>query len=54
MSVKTSHRRRSAKELRAIAFAIADEIETRAQSYLRKGYARKEAINLALADAGGF
>lgn len=53
MSSKTSHRRRSSRELRAIGFQIADEIETVAQRYVRQGYSRKAAINLAIHQIAG-
>lgn len=52
MATKTSHRRPS-RELRAMAFAIADEIETVAQRYIARGYNRKEAVTLAIMDIAG-
>ena len=47
MSTKTSHRR---EQLKAMAYTIADEIETVAQRYIYHGYSRKAAIALAVRD----
>ena len=52
MATKTSHRRPS-RELRAMAFAIADEIETVAQRYIARGYSRKAAVSLAITQIAG-
>jgi hypothetical protein len=49
MSTKTSHRR-SAAEIKAMAYAIADEIETVALHYIGHGYSRKAALSLAIRD----
>lgn len=53
MSTKTSPRRRATRELKAMAFAIADEIETVAQRFIGHGYSRKAAINLAISQIAG-
>lgn len=53
MSSKTSHRRRSARELKAMAFRIADEVETVAQHFIGRGYSRKAAVNLAILQMAG-
>lgn len=53
MSTKTSPRRRSDRELRAIAFGLADEIETVAQHFIGHGYNRRAAINLAIQHIAG-
>lgn len=53
MSSKTSHRRRSSRELKAIAFQIADEIETVAQHFIGHGYSRRAAINHAISQIAG-
>lgn len=52
MTTKTSHRRPS-RELRAMAFAIADEIETVAQRHIARGYSRKAAVSLAITQIAG-
>ena len=52
MSTKTSHRR-SPRELKAIGYAIADEIETVALRFISHGYSRKAAINLAIQTLAG-
>ncbi len=54
MSTKTSHRRRTDRELRAMAFTLADEIETVAQRFIGHGYSRKAAVNLAISQLAGF
>ncbi len=41
------------QELKAIAFAIADEIETRAQRFITAGLSRDKALALACAEASG-
>lgn len=43
----------SERELRAIAFGIADEIETAAQHYIARGYSRKAALALAVKQLAG-
>lgn len=53
MSTKTSPRRRSQRELRAMAFTLADEIETVAQRFIGHGYSRKAAIGLAITHIAG-
>jgi hypothetical protein len=51
MTTKTA--RRPSRELRAMAFAIADEIETVAQRYIARGYSRKAAVTLAITQIAG-
>jgi hypothetical protein len=46
-------KRRSSAELRAMGFAIADEIETRAQRFIDAGMDRQRALHLAIAEASG-
>lgn len=46
MATKTA--RRPERELRAIAFQIADEVETVAQGFIRAGFDRNTALTLAL------
>jgi len=45
--------KRTSRELRAIAFQLADEIETRAKPFLDAGLSRDKAIALATAQASG-
>jgi hypothetical protein len=44
----TKPTRRSPRELRAIAFQLADEIETKAQPLIKGGMSREAAINKVL------
>jgi hypothetical protein len=44
----TQPTRRSPRELRAIAFQLADEIETKAQPLIKGGMSREAAINKVL------
>lgn len=46
-------RKRTARELRAMAYAIADEVETRAQPLMDKGMQRDRAIMLTVAQMSG-
>lgn len=45
--------KKSPQELKAIAYALADEIETRAQPMIAAGLNRDDAIALACAQASG-
>jgi hypothetical protein len=42
--------KRTPRELKAIAYALADEIETRAQPLIKRGMDRTAAINQVLAE----
>lgn len=42
--------RKSPQELKAMAYALADEIETKAQRYMRAGIGRTKAINRVIAE----
>lgn len=42
--------KRSTQELKAMAYSLADEIETVAQKYLRAGMRRDRAVMLAVAE----
>lgn len=53
MATKTSHRRRSERELRAIGFQLADEIETVAQRFVLAGHPRDVALRSAIAQIAG-
>lgn len=46
-------RRRTARELRAMAYTLADEVETRAQPLIAKGMQRDRAIMLATMQMSG-
>ncbi len=45
--------RKSPRELKAIAFALVDEIETKAQRYMRVGIGRETAIQRVLTEMAG-
>ena len=44
---------KSSAELKAVAYAIADEIETRAQPRIKAGMNRDKAIMLVIAEMSG-
>ena len=46
-------RKRTARELRAIAYTLADEVQTRAQPLIAKGMQRDRAIMLATMQMSG-
>lgn len=41
------------RELKAIAYSLADEIETRAQPRLKAGMSREQALMLTILEMGG-
>ena len=43
----------SQSEIKAKAFALADEIETRAQKHIRNGLPRDKAVLLTIAELSG-
>ena len=44
---------RSKAELKAMAYAIADEIETKAQARIKAGMSRDKALMLTVMEMGG-
>lgn len=44
---------RPAAELKAMAYAIADEIETKAQARIKAGMSRDKALMLTVMEMGG-
>lgn len=45
--------RKDPRELKAMAYALADEIETKAQRYMRAGLSRTKAINRVITEMAG-
>ena len=45
--------KRSTKELKAIAYSLADEIETRAMPLIAAGLSREKALMLTIMEMGG-
>lgn len=45
--------KRSTKELKAIAYSLADEIETRAMPLIAAGMSRENALRLTIAKVSG-